>query len=67
MPLTAKGTEIKSAMEKEYGNKKGEEVFYASKNAGKISGVDAKDMGCKDVEPGLTQAGFNARNKDHYK
>jgi len=40
MPLTAKGEEIKSAMITEYGEKKGEQVFYASKNAGKISGVD---------------------------
>jgi hypothetical protein len=40
MPLTSKGKEIKAAMTKEYGAKKGERVFYASKNAGKISGVD---------------------------
>ena len=40
MPLTKKGREIKSAMVKEYGAKKGEQVFYASKNAHKISGVD---------------------------
>lgn len=40
MPLTKKGKKIKSAMTKEYGSKKGEKVFYASKNAGKISGVD---------------------------
>jgi hypothetical protein len=40
MPLTSKGEEIKNAMEKQYGEKKGEQVFYASKNAGKISGVD---------------------------
>jgi hypothetical protein len=40
MPLTAKGEEIMSAMKKEYGEEKGKEVFYASKNAGKISGVD---------------------------
>lgn len=47
MPLTAKGEKILSAMEREYGGaKKGEQVFYASKNAGKISGVDsAKDSG----------------------
>jgi len=43
MPLTAKGGEIKSNMEREYGSKKGEEVFYASKNAGTISGVDRQD------------------------
>ena len=41
MPLTEKGEEIKSNMEKEYGPEKGEEVFYASKNAGTVSGVDA--------------------------
>ncbi len=41
MPLTEKGEEIKSAMAEEYGAKKGGEVFYASKNKGTISGVDA--------------------------
>jgi hypothetical protein len=39
MPLTAKGSEIKKAMAKEYGAKKGEQVFYASANAGKIKDV----------------------------
>jgi len=29
-----------SSMKKEYGGKKGEQVFYASRNAGKITGVD---------------------------
>jgi hypothetical protein len=41
MPLTSKGEKILSNMEKEYGPKHGEQVFYASKNAGKISGIDA--------------------------
>jgi hypothetical protein len=27
-------------MQEQYGKKKGEQVFYASKNAGKIKGVD---------------------------
>jgi hypothetical protein len=40
MPLTAKGREILAAMKKNYGSEKGEQVFYASKNAGKISSVD---------------------------
>ena len=40
MPLTDKGETIKGAMAKEYGPEKGERVFYASKNAGTISGVD---------------------------
>lgn len=40
MPLTAKGRKIKRAMEKTYG-KRAERVFYASRNAGKITGVDS--------------------------
>ena len=39
MPLTKKGTKIKAAMSKEYGAKKGAQVFYASENAGKIKGL----------------------------
>lgn len=50
MPLTLKGNEIKENMEKEYGPKKGEEVFYASKNAGKISGVDASKGTCSNFD-----------------
>ena len=42
MPLTKKGSKIKSAMEKEYGKKKGEQVFYASRNKGTIKGVEKK-------------------------
>jgi hypothetical protein len=42
MPLTKKGKEILSNMQKEYGTKKGEQVFYASKNKGKIKGVEGK-------------------------
>lgn len=42
MPLTKKGSEIEHAMEKEYGEKKGKQVFYASKNKGTITGVEAK-------------------------
>jgi hypothetical protein len=44
MPLTPKGNKILHAMEKYYktaggGNKKAKQVFYASANAGKITGV----------------------------
>jgi hypothetical protein len=42
MPLTKKGKKIMSAMKKEYGTKKGEKIFYATKNKGKIKGVDKK-------------------------
>jgi len=42
MPLTAKGKKIMKSMTKQYGKKKAEEVFYASKNKGTIKGVDKK-------------------------
>ena len=40
MPLTSKGKKIMRHMEDEYGDEKGERVFYASKNKGKIKGVE---------------------------
>lgn len=40
MPLTKKGSKIMRAMDKEYGSKKGKRVFYATRNAGKIKGVE---------------------------
>ena len=42
MPLSVKGREIKKAMVEHYGQAKGDRVFYASENAGKISGVTTK-------------------------
>ena len=42
MPLTEKGKKIMKAMKKEYGSKKAKQVFYASKNKGRIKGVDKK-------------------------
>ena len=43
MPLTAKGKKVLAGMTKEYGSKKkAERVFYASANAGKITGVHGK-------------------------
>jgi len=43
MPLTKKGREVKENFAQEYGEKKGEEYFYAARNKGTISGVDACD------------------------
>ena len=40
MPLTSKGEEIKSALTKEYGAEKGEQVLYAGKNKGTFTGID---------------------------
>jgi hypothetical protein len=42
MPLTKKGSKIMSAMKKQYGKKRGEQVFYASKNKGKIKKVEKR-------------------------
>jgi len=42
MPLTKKGKKIKGAMEGEYGKKRGDAVFYASRNKGVIKGVDRR-------------------------
>ena len=42
MPLTKKGKKIMKSMKTQYGKKKGETVFYASKNKGVIKGVDRK-------------------------
>ena len=40
MPLTSKGRKILASMRKSYGEKKGEKIFYASKNKGTIKGVE---------------------------
>ncbi len=54
-PLTEKGERILNEMKKNYGSeKKAKEVFYASKNAGKISGVD------QDAEDAVVYHGTRA-------
>lgn len=51
MPLTEKGEKILANMKKEYGEKKGEEVFYASQNKGTITGTHkAKKHARKKLE-----------------
>ena len=47
MPLNKKGKEIMSSMKKTYGANKGEQVFYATANKGKIKGVEEKAKGGK--------------------
>jgi hypothetical protein len=56
MPLTKKGKKIYASMEKEYGKKKGREIFYASKNKGTIKGVEKARYGTMakgDIKKGL--------------
>lgn len=51
MPLTEKGKKILANMKKEYGEKKGEKVFYASQNKGTITGTHkAKKHARKKLE-----------------
>lgn len=45
MPKTKKGAKIMRGMKKTYGSKAGERVFYASRNAGRIKGVERKRRG----------------------
>lgn len=42
MPLTKKGLKIREKLEQEYGKKKGDSVFYAMENSGKIKGIKKK-------------------------
>lgn len=42
MPLSRKGRKIMRAMQREYGAARGERVFYASRNAGRIKGVEGR-------------------------
>lgn len=42
MPLNKKGLKIRAAMEKFYGKKQGDTVFYASENKGTIKNVTKK-------------------------
>ena len=45
MPLTSKGKKVLGSMKKQYGAKKGKQVFYGSINKGKIKGADHKKKG----------------------
>ena len=47
MPLNEKGKKIMQSMKRTYGGKKGEQVFYASRNAGKIDDVEEMRKGGK--------------------
>lgn len=42
MPLNKKGKEIMSNFLKEYGFNKGERIFYAMENSGKLKGIKSK-------------------------
>ena len=61
MPLTSKGEEILSNMTKTYGSsEKAKQVLYASKNAGKISGVDRALCGMDAISKATVIQGADA-------
>ena len=50
MPLNEKGRKIMKSMKKQYCKKRGETVFYASKNKGVIKGVEKKKKRSKNAK-----------------
>src|SRR5210317_2079493 len=52
MPLTAKGKKLKKKFKEQYGKKKGEKVFYAMENSGKLKKV-IKAVSGRDVGMGM--------------
>ena len=50
MALNKKGKKIMKSMKEQYGKKKGETVFYASKNKGVIKGVEKTKKRSKNAK-----------------
>ena len=50
MPLNEKGKKIMKSMREQYGKKRGEQVFYASKNKGVIKGVEKRKTRRKNAK-----------------
>ena len=56
MPLTKKGKKIMNSMQRTYGARRVKQVFYATRNAGKIEGVEKKAKGGSVGTLGLKRA-----------
>ena len=57
MPLTEEGKKIMKSMQRTYGGRKGEQIFYATRNAGKIEGVEKKAQGGSVGTTGYAKGG----------
>ena len=66
MPLTKKGKKIMKSMKDKYGDKKGESVFYASANKGKIKNVHGKKDGGKVKKVFPTNPSREQEARDYY-
>ena len=66
MPLTAKGKKLKKKFREQYGNKKGDSIFYAMENSGKLKKVikarGGKDASRGDFGGGSKSGGGNGRD-----
>jgi len=65
MPLTPRGKKIMKSMKERYGKKKGEQVFYATKNKGKLKGVEKAYLGKAIKQPSETKKEFEMRHAYH--
>jgi hypothetical protein len=65
MPLTPRGKKIMKSMKEQYGKKKGEQVFYATKNKGKLKGVEKAYLGKAIKQPTETKKEFEMRHAYH--
>ena len=65
MPLTPRGKKIMKSMKEQYGKKKGEQVFYATKNKGKLKGVEKAYLGKAIKQPTETKKEFSMRHAYH--
>ena len=65
MPLTPRGKKIMKSMQERYGKKKGEQVFYATKNKGKLKGVEKAYLGKAIKQPTETKKEFQMRHAYH--
>ncbi len=64
MPLTGKGEKVLDKMKDTYGStEKAKQVLYASKNAGKITGIDATAQPTAANAPAATASGPAAQHK----
>ena len=66
MPLTAKGKKLKKKFREQYGNKKGDSIFYAMENSGKLKKVikakGGQDASRGDFGGGSKSGGGNGRD-----
>ena len=56
MPLTSEGRKVLAAMKKQYGDKKGKQVFYASINKGKKGSEQWHEKGSSKKKRGTSWA-----------